>query len=141
MKIRIAYVRVFVSDLERALKFYIQTLGLESAFVDNEMGWAQLKTEGTTLALEQISAADNETNQLIGRYLGVSLSVDEDLENIYKDLSAKGIPFSGPPQVMPWGGLMTQISDPDDNVLTLMESPEVSRWRMATSDGASAEEL
>ena len=119
MKMQVAYIRIFVADLERALEFYNGLLGLELSYRDDEFGWAQLKTEGAVLALER--PPEGEASELVGRYLGVSVLVDEDLGELYERLSSQGVSFSGEPREMPWGGAMTQIADPDGNVLTLMQ--------------------
>ncbi|RME34471.1 MAG: VOC family protein [Gammaproteobacteria bacterium] len=119
MKMQVAYVRIFVSDLERALEFYNGLLGLEISYRDDEFGWAQLRTDGAVLALERPPEAGD--SDLVGRYLGVSVLVDEDLVELHERLSGQGVAFSGEPKEMPWGGAMTQIADPDGNVLTLMQ--------------------
>ncbi len=123
MEMQVAYIRIFVSDLDRALDFYGHTLGLAISHRDNDFGWAQLVTKGATLALEQLPADADDFKQLIGRYLGVTVTIREDLRAWHERLSAAGVEFSGVPEEMPWGGLMTQISDPDGNVLTVLEAP------------------
>ncbi len=35
---------MFVSDWERAIQFYTETLGMQTTFRSDEMGWAQLAT-------------------------------------------------------------------------------------------------
>ena len=123
MEMQVAYIRIFVSDLDRALDFYCHILGLAISHRDDEFGWAQLVTKGATLALEQLPADADDFQQLIGRYLGVTVTIREDLRVWHEKMSAMGVNFSGEPEEMPWGGLMTQISDPDGNVLTVLEAP------------------
>ena len=45
------------------------------AFADESMGWAELGTEGTHLALERAAPDDPESAEHVGRFLGVSLQV------------------------------------------------------------------
>jgi ADP-ribosyl-[dinitrogen reductase] hydrolase len=114
-------VRVFVRDWPRALAFYRDTLGIPVAFVDEELGWAQLATGQGQLALERArseEAEGEEKGSLVGRFLGVSLAVP-DVDATYESLVSKGVSFLGPPEVMPWGGVLAHLRDPDGNVLTL----------------------
>lgn len=119
---RLFAVRVFVTDWERALRFYTETLGMATTFRGDEMGWAQLDTGAAQLALER---ADSQAldDGLVGRFVGVSLMVD-DIDKTYQTLCARGVEFLGPPERMPWGGVLAQLRDPDGNVLTLLGSPE-----------------
>jgi predicted enzyme related to lactoylglutathione lyase/quercetin dioxygenase-like cupin family protein len=111
------YVRVFVRDFERALRFYSETLGLEVAYRSDELGWAELATGSARLALER---ARPEADDRVGRFVGVSLAVD-DLTATYERLRGRGASFAAPPERMPWGGSLAELRDPDGNVLTLLE--------------------
>jgi catechol 2,3-dioxygenase-like lactoylglutathione lyase family enzyme len=51
MKFELFVVRVFVTDWERAVRFYTETLGIPTTFRSDEMGWAQLDTGAANLAL------------------------------------------------------------------------------------------
>ena len=121
MDYKLYVVRVFVSDFERALTFYTEKLGMGVAFRSDEMGWAQLDTGEANLGIERVEPGADEEG-LVGRYVGVSLSVD-DIEKAYQTLKERGVPFEGPPERMPWGGVMAHLRDPDGNVLTLLGSP------------------
>ncbi len=121
-------VRVFVSDWDRALRFYTETLGIPTAFRSDEMGWAQLDTGEANLALERVEPSSSPPypgaeGALVGRFLGVSLTVS-DIDKTYRDLCERGVEFLGPPERMPWGGVLAHFSDPDGNVLTLLGSPQ-----------------
>lgn len=121
MKCRLNVVRVFVDDFERAVRFYTETLGIPATFRSDEMGWAQLGTGAAELALERSSP--DEERDLVGRFVGVSLAVD-DVDTTYEELRAKGVRFRAPPERQPWGGVLAHFEDPDGNVLTLLGSPE-----------------
>jgi catechol 2,3-dioxygenase-like lactoylglutathione lyase family enzyme len=117
-------VRIFVSDWDRALRFYSETLEMEVAFRSDEMGWAQLNTGEAQLALERVSPDDEKSHPpgegpLVGRFVGVSLSVP-DIQERYKILCERGVEFEAPPERMPWGGVMAHLRDPDGNILTLL---------------------
>ena len=114
-------VRVFVSDWQRAIDFYTDTLELGTVFRSDEMGWAQLATGATHLALERVSAGSDEAD-LVGRFVGVSLSVD-DIEKTHRTLVEHGVEFTSPPERMDWGGVLAHFRDPEGNVLTLLGQP------------------
>ena len=123
MDYKLFAVRVFVSDWDRAVRFYTETLGIPTTFESEEMGWAQLATGEGQLALERLAPDDAEAPELIGRYVGVSLEV-ADIEATYKTLVERGVEFLAPPETQPWGGVLAHLRDPDGNVITLLGSPQ-----------------
>ena len=112
---QIAYVNVFVSDLERALEFYEAKLGLELEHSAPEHGYASLSAGPVRLGLA-VAGADQQ--DLLGRHSGVGLAVS-DLEAEYTRLSGLGVTFTMPPSKQPWGGFMALAVDPDGNVFYL----------------------
>lgn len=118
---RLSVVRVFVSDWERAIRFYTETLGMPTLFRSDEIGFAQLATGEAQLALERNDASDPEARDLVGRFVGVSLSV-ADIWTTHRVLASRGVEFVAPPEKQPWGGVLAQLRDPDGNVLTLLGS-------------------
>jgi catechol 2,3-dioxygenase-like lactoylglutathione lyase family enzyme len=130
MECKLYIVRVFVRDFERALAFYTETLGIPAAFSDAGMGWAQLDTGVAQLALERVATEDHrpyedavgEDEELVGRFVGVSLTVDG-VARTYEELTKRGVDFVSPPAKQPWGGVLAHFRDPDGNVLTLLGTP------------------
>jgi predicted enzyme related to lactoylglutathione lyase len=120
-KFKLYVVRVFVTDWERALLFYTETLGIPTTFRSDEMGWAQLDTGAGQLALERVPPDDEEGNSLVGRYVGVSLQVD-DIHAVHRELESRSVHFISPPVDQDWGGTLAHFEDPDGNVLTLLGS-------------------
>lgn len=121
-------VRVFVTDWERAVRFYTETLGIPAVFRSDEMGWMQLATGQGQLALERVRAGaeapyPGSEEPLVGRFVGVSLRVD-DIHHAYKTLIERGVSFLSPPELQPWGGVLAHFRDPDGNVLTLLGAPK-----------------
>ena len=121
MTYRLYAVRVFVHDWEACLGFYHDTVGLKVTFADADMGWAQLDVGTAALGLERVDPDDPEGAELVGRFVGVSLEVD-DIQATYDALVAKGVGFEGPPESQPWGGKLAHFKDPDGNVMTLLGS-------------------
>lgn len=113
----IAYVNVFVSDLDRALAFYRDALGLALEHAAPEHGYASLSAGPVRLGLAVAGEAQRE---LVGRHTGVGLAVS-DLEAEHARLADRGVAFPMPPSRQPWGGFMALVADPDGNVLYLDE--------------------
>ena len=86
---RLAYVMKFVSDMDAAVAFYRDDLGLTLKF--QSPGWSEFVTGETTLALHPASA-DNPAG---GCELGFSV---DDIEAFHKAKAAAGIAFPRPPQ-------------------------------------------
>jgi len=115
--IEIAYVNVFVTDLERAIGFYQSKLGLRLSHADEPHGYASLEAGKVRLGLAQ---ASGEHEALAGRLTGIGLNVT-DLEAEYARLVGLGVEFEMPPTRQPWGGFMALVRDPDGNTLYLDE--------------------
>ena len=122
MDYKLFAVRVFVSDWERALHFYTETLGIPTSYRSDELGWAQLATGEGQLALERVAPDDAEGQRFVGRFVGVSLQV-EDIHALHQQLVERGVEFLSPPRAQPWGGVLAHLKDPDGNVITLLGSP------------------
>ncbi|MBD3674216.1 MAG: VOC family protein [Planctomycetaceae bacterium] len=123
MELSIDSIRIFVADLERAIPFYSETLGLPLIDSDIETGYAVLDAGGITIILELDDEGDSEEETLVGVFTGVSFAVN-DIYAAHKELVEKGVFFDEPPQSQPWGGTLGHFSDPDRNVLTLVQYPE-----------------
>ena len=86
---RLAYVMKFVSDMDAAVAFYRDTLGLPLKF--QSPGWSEFATGETTLALHPASA-DNPAG---GCELGFSVA---DIEAFHQAKAAAGVTFPRPPR-------------------------------------------
>jgi predicted enzyme related to lactoylglutathione lyase len=119
---RLLLIRVFVTDWQRALHFYADTLGMPIATRSDAYHWAELDTGAAHLAIEPIAPDDPEHGALVGRFLGVSLGV-ADVHATHARLVERGVEFLEPPSQMPWGGVLAHFRDPEGNVLTLIGPP------------------
>ena len=120
-------VRIFVRQWSEACAFYGAALGLKERYRNDEIGWAEYEFEGAggspgggpCLGLERVEPGDSDGEAMTGRFLAVSLQVD-DIDDTYRSLSNKGVPFTAPPERQAWGGSLAHFRDPDGNVLTLL---------------------
>ncbi len=118
---KIYAIRIFVTQWQEACNFYGELLGLPERYRNDEFGWAEYDLEGPCLGLERCAADDQESLSYVGRFVGVSLMVD-DIQSTYRSLQDKGVPFDGPPEKQTWGGTLAFCRDPDGNVLTLIDA-------------------
>jgi predicted enzyme related to lactoylglutathione lyase len=112
---QISYVNVFVSDLDKAIEFYRDKLGLQLQFSSPEHGYASFAAGSVRLGVALPGAYQAE---LVGRHTGVGFEV-ADIEAEHTRLSGLGVDFTIPPTRQPWGGFMAMISDLDGNVFYL----------------------
>ena len=116
-------VRVFATNWPGTVAFYRDIVGLEEKFSNEAAGWAEFDLGGPSLAVERADPDDAESTALAGRFLGISVSVP-DIESTYQSLTAKGVEFLAPPEQQPWGGVLAHFKDPEQNIVTLLGTPE-----------------
>jgi catechol 2,3-dioxygenase-like lactoylglutathione lyase family enzyme len=114
-------IRVFTTDLPKAIAFYRDALEMKLAISDETM--AIFANGETKLMLEAIDPQDeDEAMELVGRLTGISFAV-ADIRAAYAALSDKKVRFDGRPELQPWGGALAYFFDTDDNILTLIQYP------------------
>ena len=120
--LKLTAARIFVQDLSLVLPFYKDTLGLEMIAGDSSLGFAVFASgcDGMTLVIEEITRDENDG--LSPRFTALSLATD-DIETRYAAMNIDGVTFDGPPEKQEWGGSLAHFSDPEGNVLTLVEYP------------------
>jgi predicted enzyme related to lactoylglutathione lyase len=93
---RLAYVTKFVADMDAAVAFYRDVVGLKLRFQSPE--WTELDTGETTLALHLASEDHPSGSCQIG--LGA-----DDVDAFYRQSSQSGVEYVQPPEQQPWGKL------------------------------------
>jgi uncharacterized glyoxalase superfamily protein PhnB len=96
------YAIKFVADMDKAVKFYCDVLGLTLKF--ETPGWSEFVTGETTLALHPAS----DKNPVGTIELGFTVA---DVEVFYREMSAKGVLFSMTPKKQDFGGVLAQFVD------------------------------
>ena len=112
-------VRIFVRNWNESCSFYRDTLELPERFRDDNVGWAEYDLGGPCIGLERAESDDAGTRALVGRFVGLSLQV-EDIGASYRELESRGVKFTAPLEKQAWGGSLAFFEDPDGNVLTLL---------------------
>ena len=112
-------IRIFVRRWSEACEFYHSTLGLKERFRDDDIGWAEYDLGGPCFGVERVQPGDADGEAMVGRFVGVSLRVD-DIAAAYASLRDQGVRFATPPEKQGWGGSLAHFYDPDDNQLTLL---------------------
>ena len=102
MAAKLNYVIEFVADMERAVKFYRDTMGLPLKFPSP--GWSEFATGETPLALHPAS----EKNAAGKVEIGFNVP---DLAKFYEEMRAKGVKFPMPPKKQDFGGMLAQFED------------------------------
>jgi lactoylglutathione lyase len=101
-KMKLSYVIKFVSDMDRAVRFYRDVLGLPLKF--QSPGWSEFSTGETSLALHPAS----EKNPPGSIELGFGVS---NLERFHLEMSAKGVQFTLAPTKQKFEGTLAQFLD------------------------------
>jgi predicted enzyme related to lactoylglutathione lyase len=114
----IGYVNVGVRDVQRAVAFYRDTLGLTPKFVDEGFHYAAFEAGAITFAV-----AGGEAEREGDRHTGIGFCV-ADVDAAHRELSARGVRFTMLPSRQPWGGYMAMFADPDGNVFYLDRQAE-----------------
>jgi lactoylglutathione lyase len=119
---RLGYAIFFVSDVERSVRFYRDTIGLPFRFANES--YAEFATEGAKFALFARSALP----ELIGGSASddrvpfpqgeVAFFVD-DVDGEHARLLDAGVEILMPPTDRPWGERTLHVADPDGNVVEL----------------------
>ena len=99
---KLSYVIKFVADMDGAVKFYRDVLGLPLKF--QSPGWSEFETGDTILALHPAS----QKNPAGAVELGFNVP---DLDKFHQEMKAKGVQFEMPPTKQDFGGLLEQFVD------------------------------
>src|SRR6266496_214393 len=123
-------VSIFVRDLDRSLRFYLDQLGFRLAYeahLESGDHWvAVAPPDGTAILALVRPRRDSEEYKLIGRHSQVAF-LTEDINAKFHDWSKRGVHFHHPPHVPTWGGMFTSFEDLDGNTFGLVGFDEATR--------------
>src|SRR5690242_11933065 len=110
---------IYVSDMDRAVKFYTESLGLKLQYQAGPE-WAQLEAgKGLVLGLHGTHHGGQQAGQNGSTIIGFEL--DRPMDEAYQQLSQQGVTFHGP--IQDTGHVrLAYFSDPDGNNFYLSET-------------------
>ena len=153
----VRHVGIVVKDLDRALYFYRDLLGLnvtqqatdESGdYIDNVLALREVQVTTVKLAADDLA-----TRVELIRFHNQSVQTDrtlkttsygpthvaftvDDLDGIYRHLSAVGVRFNAPPQIAPGGFVkLTYCLDFEGNFVELVEELKTTTPKLAAAEG------
>jgi catechol 2,3-dioxygenase-like lactoylglutathione lyase family enzyme len=118
------YVVLIVADLDAALSFYTETLGLE--LQHRAERYAQIRAGTTRLALytrdamQKTLGAALEAPLLSAPAFELGFKVS-DCDAAFAELVASGAPVVTAPTTRPWGQRTAYVRDPDGNLIELAQ--------------------
>jgi catechol 2,3-dioxygenase-like lactoylglutathione lyase family enzyme len=121
-KYQITDICMTCNNLEESVAFYRDKIGLKLR--RSQEGFADFMSESVTLALWQLDhlkehagvdghAGDKKTRKTM---VAVEVPTRKAVDEIYNDLIAKDVPFTGPPADFKWNAYCCYFSDPDGNL-------------------------
>jgi lactoylglutathione lyase len=122
---KLGVVMITVSDMDRSVRFYRDTLGLPLRFQSPE--WSEFETEAVTLALHGGGVPRKDPPQHGPPAAGtVSTGWEvEDLDAVYTALKDRGVRFVMEPTLREGEGIRLAVFlDPDGCALSLAQSVE-----------------
>lgn len=121
--LRLNTVTVFVQDVERSLRFYLDQLGFTLAFdflLPSGDRWIIVTPpDGTAMISLICPQPGTGEHQLIGRSTHACF-LTEDISAIFNEWRQRGVHFHAPPQGQDGGPLSATFQDPDGNSFSLV---------------------
>jgi serine phosphatase RsbU (regulator of sigma subunit)/predicted enzyme related to lactoylglutathione lyase len=126
--LRVLFITIYVRDLDRSIRFYVEQLGFTLMF-DNVVGDGRFVVVGppdgsAVFALSIVP--ESEGCSPFARTAPIVL-LSEDLVGTYEEWRKRGVHFAQPPHKPIWGGLFASLEDLDGNSLKLVQSDDLSR--------------
>lgn len=110
---KLTYVIEFVANMDRAVKFYRDTLGLPLKF--ESPGWSEFSTGETTLGLHPASDKNPAGKVEIGFNV-------PDIRQFHTEMTSKGVQFPMPPMKQDFGGVLAQFVDSEGSHISVSSS-------------------
>jgi len=116
---------VFVTDFDRALAFYRDTLGFDVAYTYGEPAfWGEVTRDGARLNLRHVDSSPwvegvREAEQLLSAYV-----LTTDAKTLFVEYQARGVDFQERLQRRPWDMNEFVVRDPDGNLILFGGPPQ-----------------
>lgn len=112
---------IYVSDMQRSVAFYRDTLGLPLKFTSP--GWSEFSNAGTILALHKHMADGEVRAPQTAAGQATLVFVVDDIHSTCETLKKEDVRFSLEPQKQPSGLTLAVLQDPDGFGITLQQRP------------------
>jgi serine phosphatase RsbU (regulator of sigma subunit) len=144
--LRMHGVNVYVRDVERSLRFYVDCLGFTIAYdalsPSGERWVAVAPADGSAVLTLVGRQPGSEEWGFIGRQQ-LAVFVTEDVAAQFDEWSKRGVRFGHVPQTESWGGTFTKFEDLDGNSYVLVShdamSQAIEAQRRAAAEKVEAE--
>ncbi len=152
--LRLQSVTVFVRDLDRSIKFFVEQLGFPLVYETRnrpDRSWAVVAPpDGQANLTLAVPARDSADYKLIGRHTHIAF-ITEDVMAKFREWRARGVEFQGTPRLKRlqhkqhphlrgphpedssdessapiWGGVFSRFKDPDGNIFSLVSFDKVT---------------
>ncbi|NCO97302.1 MAG: hypothetical protein COY38_02005 [Candidatus Aenigmarchaeota archaeon CG_4_10_14_0_8_um_filter_37_24] len=123
MDIRLDSIQIFVSNIEKAKKWYSEVLGMDLIDEDDELKVLHMKLNGMNFYIETPNPKWGQgwdTVKIGGRTQIIFAAAD--IEQTVKELKQKGARIVEEISKRPWGRYKAVFADPDGNEFNLVES-------------------
>jgi len=118
---KIKFTSIPVRDQDRALEFYVTTLGF-TVVTDQPMGpgqrWIELRPPKGDAGIALFTPPGHEDR--VGTFTGLSMECD-DVQKTYEELRTRGVEFAKPPKKESWG-VSAILTDSEGNQIVLSSS-------------------
>ena len=123
---------IFVSNQAREIEFYTQKLGfdIKGEYPYKNTKWIEVAPKNSTSTISLMEPHSdmmtNEEMEQAKKEIGTMTNLwfyTKNIDETYKELQEKEVNITEPKK-QDWGGIMSQIKDQDDNILTLISSYE-----------------
>lgn len=109
----------WVNDTDQAIDFYVNKLGFEKTqdqpMDDQGHRWVEVRPPGAQTGLVLAAGfGDDNPQARVGAWTGMVFR-SEHVQATYDQLKARGVEFSEPPTMQPWGEYWTTFVDQDGN--------------------------
>ena len=108
-----------VSDMDRALRFYTDVLDLPVALDARGFNHTEVGPDEPLAKIGLHATGKKSTRK---RRTGIVFDTD-DIYALYERLVKQGVVFTLKPTKMPWGGIVADFLDPDNNELEVVQDP------------------
>jgi lactoylglutathione lyase len=113
MAARLSYIIGFVADMDRAIKFYRDIVGLPLKF--QSPGWSEFATGETTLGLHPASEKKPAGKVEMGFNV-------PDLQRFHAEMTSKGVQFRMVPAKQEFRGMLAQFVDSEGAHISVSDS-------------------